>query len=59
MEAEIKKNMYIDQGEFGGYLYGTRLSSIRDVIADGRICVLDVSPRVILLHLFIFYSYFD
>lgn len=47
MEAEIKKNMYIDQGEFGGYLYGTRLSSIRDVIADGRICVLDVSPRAL------------
>ena len=46
MEAEIKQNMYIDHGEFSGFLYGTRLSTIRDVIRDGRICVLDVSPRV-------------
>jgi guanylate kinase len=45
MEAEIKKNMYIDHGEFGGHLYGTRLSTIKDVIRSGKICVLDVSAR--------------
>ncbi|GFR86142.1 MAGUK p55 subfamily member 6-like [Elysia marginata] len=45
MEAEIKQNMYIDQGEFGGHLYGTRLSTIREVIRAGKICVLDISAR--------------
>ncbi|BFZ04344.1 hypothetical protein BsWGS_07383 [Bradybaena similaris] len=45
MEAEIKKNMYIDHGEFGGHLYGTRLSTIREVIRSGKICVLDISAR--------------
>ncbi|KAK6967253.1 MAGUK p55 subfamily member 6 [Biomphalaria glabrata] len=45
MEAEIKKNMYIDHGEFGGYLYGTRLSTIKEVIRSGKICVLDISAR--------------
>ena len=46
MEAEIKQNMFIDQGEFGGHLYGTRLSTIREVIRAGKICVLDISARV-------------
>lgn len=46
MEAEIKKNMYIDHGEFGGHLYGTRISTIKEVIRSGKICVLDVSARV-------------
>uniref|UniRef100_A0A0B7A7V8 Uncharacterized protein n=1 Tax=Arion vulgaris TaxID=1028688 RepID=A0A0B7A7V8_9EUPU len=45
MEAEIKKNMYIDHGEFGGHLYGTRLSTIKEVIRTGKICILDVSAR--------------
>ncbi|CAG5124045.1 unnamed protein product [Candidula unifasciata] len=45
MEAEIKKNMYVDHGEFGGHLYGTRLSTIREVIRSGKICVLDISAR--------------
>ncbi|XP_059169258.1 MAGUK p55 subfamily member 2-like [Physella acuta] len=45
MEAEIKKNMYIDHGEFGGHLYGTRLSTIKEVIRSGKICVLDISAR--------------
>ncbi|KAK3770147.1 hypothetical protein RRG08_007058 [Elysia crispata] len=45
MEAEIKQNMFIDQGEFGGHLYGTRLSTIREVIRAGKICVLDISAR--------------
>lgn len=47
MEVEIKRNLYIDHGEFGGFLYGTRLSTIRDVIRSGRICVLDVSQRAL------------
>lgn len=45
MEADIKNNLYIDHGEFGGHLYGTRLSSIRDVLYSGWTCILDVSAR--------------
>lgn len=51
MEADIKNNYYIDHGEFGGHLYGTHLSSIRDVIYSGRSCILDVSARVSLFAL--------
>ncbi|CAL1543909.1 unnamed protein product [Lymnaea stagnalis] len=45
MEEEIKKNMYIDHGEFEGHLYGTRLTTIKEVIRSGKICVLDISAR--------------
>ncbi|KAH9503186.1 MAGUK p55 sub member 2 [Bulinus truncatus] len=45
MEAEIKKNMYIDHGEYGGYLYGTRLTTIKEIIRNGKICILDISAR--------------
>ncbi|OWK15467.1 MPP2, partial [Cervus elaphus hippelaphus] len=45
MEADIRAGRYLEHGEYEGNLYGTRIDSIRGVVAAGRVCVLDVNPQ--------------
>lgn len=47
MEADIRAGRYLEHGEYEGNLYGTRIDSIRGVVAAGRVCVLDVNPQVL------------
>jgi len=49
MEHDIREHKFLEYGENGGNLYGTNLDSIRDVINEGKMCVLDCSPVVCLL----------
>lgn len=46
MEADIADNAYLEWGEFGGHLYGTKLDSIREISNKGRMVILDCSPQV-------------
>lgn len=46
MEADIRAGRYLEHGEYEGNLYGTRIDSIRGVVAAGKVCVLDVNPQV-------------
>ncbi|XP_056633390.1 protein PALS2 isoform X2 [Diorhabda sublineata] len=51
MEEDIRNHKYLEYGEYNGHLYGTNLDSIRDVIKQGKMCVLDCSPMSLkLLH---------
>lgn len=51
LEREIREHRMLEYGEHNGHLYGTSLDSIRDVIKDGKMCVLDCSPAALkLLH---------
>ncbi|XP_037957234.1 MAGUK p55 subfamily member 6 isoform X2 [Teleopsis dalmanni] len=51
MEEEIKMNKFLEYGEHNGNLYGTHLQSIKDVINNGRMCVLDCAPNALkILH---------
>ncbi|KAF0872229.1 MPP2 protein, partial [Crocuta crocuta] len=47
MEADIRAGRYLEHGEYEGNLYGTRIDSIRGVIASGKVCVLDVNPQAV------------
>uniref|UniRef100_A0A8C6EEG2 MAGUK p55 scaffold protein 2 n=1 Tax=Moschus moschiferus TaxID=68415 RepID=A0A8C6EEG2_MOSMO len=47
MEADIRAGRYLEHGEYEGNLYGTRIDSIRGVVAAGRVCVLDVNPQAV------------
>ncbi|XP_022197062.1 MAGUK p55 subfamily member 6 isoform X4 [Nilaparvata lugens] len=44
MEKEIREHKFLEYGEHNGHLYGTSLDSIRDVVHQGKMCVLDCSP---------------
>jgi guanylate kinase len=46
MEEDIREHNFLEYGEHNGNLYGTKLDSIRDVIRQGKMCVLDCSPAV-------------
>ncbi|CAO2645502.1 MAGUK p55 subfamily member 2 [Lemmus lemmus] len=47
MEADIRAGRYLEHGEYEGNLYGTRIDSIRGVVASGKVCVLDVNPQAV------------
>ncbi|XP_058818232.1 protein PALS2 isoform X3 [Topomyia yanbarensis] len=47
MEQEIKENRFLEYGDHNGNLYGTHLDSIRDVIRQGKMCVLDCAPSAL------------
>ncbi|XP_065080151.1 protein PALS2 isoform X2 [Ochlerotatus camptorhynchus] len=47
MEQEIKENSFLEFGEHNGNLYGTHLDSVRDIIRQGKMCVLDCSPTAL------------
>ncbi|XP_074099697.1 MAGUK p55 subfamily member vari isoform X4 [Cotesia typhae] len=44
MENDIKQHRYLEFGEYGSHLYGTKLDSVRELIRAGKMCVLDCSP---------------
>ncbi|EGW08165.1 MAGUK p55 subfamily member 2 [Cricetulus griseus] len=47
MESDIRAGRYLEHGEYEGNLYGTRIDSIRGVVASGKVCVLDVNPQAV------------
>lgn len=51
LDKEVREHKMLEYGEHNGHLYGTSLDSIREVIKDGKMCVLDCSPAALkLLH---------
>ncbi|XP_043502002.1 protein PALS2 isoform X1 [Polistes fuscatus] len=51
MEQDIREHRYLEYGEHGGHLYGTKLDSVRELIRAGKMCVLDCSPAALkILH---------
>ncbi|KAJ8251821.1 hypothetical protein GJAV_G00225790 [Gymnothorax javanicus] len=47
MESDIKNGRYLEHGEYDGNLYGTKISSIHEVVETGRVCILDVNPQAL------------
>lgn len=39
-------NRFVEYGRFGGHYYGTSVDSVRKVMAEGKVCLLDVHPSV-------------
>jgi len=47
MEREMELNKFLEVGEFEGNIYGTKFDSIRKVIKQGKMCILDLNPQVL------------
>ncbi|XP_068751720.1 protein PALS2-like [Montipora capricornis] len=47
MEQDIRAGRYLENGDFEGSLYGTKVDSIRDVMRSGKMCILDVNPTAL------------
>ncbi|XP_026757423.2 protein PALS2 [Galleria mellonella] len=51
MERDAHAGRFLEYGEHNDHLYGTHLDSIRAVIKEGKMCVLDCAPQSLkLLH---------
>nr|CAG4649181.1 EOG090X032R [Scapholeberis mucronata]SVE93514.1 EOG090X032R [Scapholeberis mucronata] len=47
MEHDVRDHQFLEFGEHNGHLYGTKLDTIRAVIRQGKMCVLDCSPNAL------------
>ncbi|KAG5843138.1 hypothetical protein ANANG_G00185290 [Anguilla anguilla] len=47
MEMDVKAGRYLEHGEYDGNLYGTKITSIHEVVNTGRTCILDVNPQAL------------
>ncbi|XP_062408334.1 MAGUK p55 subfamily member 7-like [Sardina pilchardus] len=46
-EKDILNHKFIEYGEHGGNYYGTSLESVQRVLAEGKVCLLDVEPQTV------------
>ena len=47
----MELNKFLEVGEFEGNIYGTKFDSIRKVIKEKKLCILDLNPQVGLVKL--------
>ena len=46
MDYEITNGKYLEWGEYGDNFYGTKYDHIRQVIRQGKMCILDLDATV-------------
>ncbi|KAK3557475.1 hypothetical protein QTP70_027936 [Hemibagrus guttatus] len=46
-ENMVHNNRFVEYGEFRGHLYGTSVDAVKDVLAAGKICIIDIDPYTI------------
>nr|SVE83562.1 EOG090X032R [Daphnia pulex] len=47
MEHDVRDHQFLEFGEHNNHIYGTKLDTIRAVIRQGKMCVLDCSPNAL------------
>ena len=47
MLADVEQNKYLEFGSHEGAMYGTKLDTVRHIISQGKIPLLDVEPQVL------------
>uniref|UniRef100_A0A8C1NEZ0 MAGUK p55 subfamily member 4-like n=1 Tax=Cyprinus carpio TaxID=7962 RepID=A0A8C1NEZ0_CYPCA len=45
-DTMVCNHRFIEFGELRGHLYGTSVDAVKDVLASGKICVIDIEPYV-------------
>uniref|UniRef100_A0A673NK53 MAGUK p55 subfamily member 4-like n=1 Tax=Sinocyclocheilus rhinocerous TaxID=307959 RepID=A0A673NK53_9TELE len=43
----VVNHKFLEYGEHNGHMYGTSLDSVKDVLDNGKICVIDLEPHCI------------
>ncbi len=45
--TELRRaNQFLEHGEYNGNMYGTSIDSVRSVVEQHKMCVLDIQPAV-------------
>ncbi|KAG2201054.1 hypothetical protein INT47_010806 [Mucor saturninus] len=45
MVKEVEAGKFIESATFSGNMYGTSIKSVEDVVADGKVCMLDIDMQ--------------
>ncbi|CAJ0938778.1 unnamed protein product, partial [Ranitomeya imitator] len=45
MSQGISENQFLEFGSFSGYMFGTKIQTIKDIHNDGKVAVLDIEPQ--------------
>ncbi|KAL0084899.1 guanylate kinase [Phycomyces blakesleeanus] len=45
MEEEVSQGKFIESATFSGNMYGTSIKSVEDVVATGKVCMLDIDMQ--------------
>ena len=62
MLADVEQNKYLEFGSHEGAMYGTKLDTVRNIITQGKMPLLDVEPQVYVTtvnHFTIFLPFFS
>lgn len=47
METQIRRNKFVEYGDFKGYYYGVSIDSIKKEASSGRVCIVDLRGEVV------------
>lgn len=47
MSQGISENQFLEFGSFSGYMFGTRIQTIKDIHNEGKVAVLDIEPQTL------------
>ncbi|KAL9547893.1 hypothetical protein MBANPS3_005944 [Mucor bainieri] len=45
MIKEVEEGKFIESATFSGNMYGTSIKAVEDVVADGKVCMLDIDMQ--------------
>ncbi|CAM0141147.1 guanylate kinase [Umbelopsis sp. WA50703] len=45
MTKEVAEGKFIESATFSGNMYGTSLKAVRDVVEEGKVCILDIDMQ--------------
>ncbi|XP_053554884.1 55 kDa erythrocyte membrane protein [Bombina bombina] len=47
MSRTISENHFLEFGSFNGYMFGTKIQTVKDIHKDGKVAVLDIEPQTL------------
>ncbi|XP_063288449.1 55 kDa erythrocyte membrane protein isoform X1 [Pelobates fuscus] len=47
MSRAISENQFLEFGSFNGYMFGTKVHTVKEIHKDGKVAVLDIEPQAL------------
>ncbi|XP_063792966.1 55 kDa erythrocyte membrane protein [Pseudophryne corroboree] len=47
MSQGISENQFLEYGSFSGFMFGTKIQTVKDIHKEGKVAVLDIEPQTL------------
>ncbi|OCT84212.1 hypothetical protein XELAEV_18022353mg [Xenopus laevis] len=47
MSRAISENEFLEYGSFSGYMFGTKIQTVKELHKDGKVAILDIEPQTL------------